>query len=186
MLKKVMKWIGIAFLAFIGFRLIQFGFWIVKNNKEEKTKLVQMELAKAKKEAEFKGMSPEQHLEAAKTLGFTTAASRHLAEVPEGFSGKAGLQLAFQKNAEAIKLAQKKAQAEKDRQTAAELKKQLAGWKKQGVQIGMSSERVVLSSWGKPNKINKSRYADGIQHEQWCYSGGYLYFEDGILTAIQN
>jgi hypothetical protein len=186
MLKKVLKWVGIAFLAFFCFRLIQFGFWIAKNNKEEKAKLVQMELAKAKREAEFKAMSPEQHLEAAKTLGFTAAASRHLAEVPEGFSGKAELQQAFIKNAEAMKLAQKKAQAEKDRQTTAELKKQLAEWKKQGVQIGMPTDRVILSSWGKPNKINKSRYADGIQHEQWCYSGGYLYFEDGILTGIQN
>ena len=185
-MKKTLKWIGIAFLAFIGFRLIQFGIWIVNNNKEEKAKLVQMEAAKAKREAEFKAMSPEQHLEAAKILGFTTAASRHLAEVPEGFSGKAELQLAFKKNADAIKLTQKKAQAEKDKQIADELKKQLAEWKKQGVQIGMTTERVVLSNWGKPNKINRSVYSNGVKHEQWCYSGGYLYFEDGILTGIQN
>jgi hypothetical protein len=57
--------------------------------------------------------------------------------------------------------------------------------RKNGVSIGMSKEEVLASSWGKPRKINSSHYAWGT-HEQWVYDGGYLYFEKGILTSIQN
>ena len=42
-----------------------------------------------------------------------------------------------------------------------------------------------MSSWGKPRKVNRSTYTFGV-HEQWVYDGGYLYFEDGKLTSIQN
>ncbi len=62
-----------------------------------------------------------------------------------------------------------------------------AEWRKTGVSIGMPAERVRYSSWGRPDHINRSVYRDGVQHEQWCYSSGsFLYFEDGILTGIQN
>lgn len=57
--------------------------------------------------------------------------------------------------------------------------------KKAGVHIGMSQNEVVDSMWGRPRKINRTTRASGT-HEQWVYDGGYLYFEDGILTAIQN
>jgi hypothetical protein len=73
-----------------------------------------------------------------------------------------------------------KAQAE-----AAERKRELAQWRKEGVSIGMTAERVLLSSWGKPDDINRTTTSRGIR-EQWVYDGGYLYFQDGVLTSIQN
>ncbi|MFJ5790313.1 hypothetical protein ACIP9G_09485 [Lysinibacillus sp. NPDC093197] len=56
----------------------------------------------------------------------------------------------------------------------------------QGVRIGMTQEEVLLSNWGKPLDINKTTNAYGTS-EQWVYRDfNYLYFEDGILTTIQN
>jgi hypothetical protein len=57
--------------------------------------------------------------------------------------------------------------------------------RKQGVRIGMSKQDVLDSSWGRPNKINRSTYSWGVK-EQWVYDGGYLYFDDDELTGIQN
>lgn len=71
--------------------------------------------------------------------------------------------------------------AERKRQEAAEL----AQRRREGVQLGMTQERVTQSSWGKPRKINRTTNIHGT-HEQWVYDGGYLYFQDGILTSIQN
>ena len=53
------------------------------------------------------------------------------------------------------------------------------------VRIGMTAEQC-RASWGRPSDINRSTGSWGV-HEQWCYSGyNYLYFENGILTSIQN
>jgi hypothetical protein len=57
--------------------------------------------------------------------------------------------------------------------------------KKRGVLIGMTKAQVIGSSWGKPRDINRTITARGTQ-EQWVYGGGYLYFQDDILTTIQN
>jgi hypothetical protein len=58
--------------------------------------------------------------------------------------------------------------------------------RKEGVTIGMFKDDVLLSSWGRPESINVTRYAFGT-HEQWVYPGSqYLYFEDDRLTTIQN
>lgn len=57
---------------------------------------------------------------------------------------------------------------------------------KSGVSIGMTKADVLASSWGKPQRINKTTNAYGT-HEQWVYgNGNYLYFENGLLTTIQN
>ena len=49
----------------------------------------------------------------------------------------------------------------------------------------MTKTQVETSTWGKPTKINKTTYAWGVT-EQWCYPNyKYIYFEDGIVTAIQ-
>ena len=56
---------------------------------------------------------------------------------------------------------------------------------KRGVSIGMSMQEALASSWGKPRKVNRTITATRIR-EQWVYSGSYLYFEDGVLTSIQN
>jgi hypothetical protein len=61
-----------------------------------------------------------------------------------------------------------------------------AAKKKRGVSIGMSTDEVVSSSWGKPESINRTINSYGTQ-EQWVYgSRSYLYFENGKLVSIQN
>lgn len=52
--------------------------------------------------------------------------------------------------------------------------------------IGMTRGEAQKSTWGKPIDINKTTTKYGT-HEQWVYDGyKYLYFEDGILTSIQD
>lgn len=52
--------------------------------------------------------------------------------------------------------------------------------------IGMTADEVKASNWGNPEKINKTTYEWGVT-EQWCYPDyKYIYFEDGIVTAIQD
>lgn len=52
------------------------------------------------------------------------------------------------------------------------------------VKIGMTAEQC-RAAWGRPQDINRTVGSYGV-HEQWCYNGSYLYFEDGILTSYQN
>ena len=47
----------------------------------------------------------------------------------------------------------------------------------------MSKEMCELS-WGKPKSINET-ITSGKKSEQWVYSDNYLYFDNGIVTAIQ-
>jgi len=53
-----------------------------------------------------------------------------------------------------------------------------------GASVGMSASDVLRSKWGKPLSINKTVTASG-SHEQWVYSGGYIYFDNGIVTAVE-
>jgi hypothetical protein len=78
-----------------------------------------------------------------------------------------------------------KASAAVGKKQAEEKKRELAEWKKAGVHIGMTQERVMQSSWGKPQKINTTTTKHGTR-EQWVYNRSYLYFENDLLTAIQN
>jgi tetratricopeptide (TPR) repeat protein len=56
----------------------------------------------------------------------------------------------------------------------------------QGVRIGMTKQEVLDSNWGEPKTINRTTTQYGT-NEQWVYYGNkYLYFDNGILTAIQN
>lgn len=56
---------------------------------------------------------------------------------------------------------------------------------KKQVVIGMSDE-MCRYAWGKPLRINTT-IVEGLKSEQWVYSlYSYLYFDNGILTAIQN
>jgi len=51
--------------------------------------------------------------------------------------------------------------------------------------IGMTTSEVENTGWGKPKKINKTTTKYGVS-EQWVYSQSrYVYFEDGIVTVIQ-
>lgn len=51
--------------------------------------------------------------------------------------------------------------------------------------IWMTEQQVMDSTWGKPQKINKTTTARNI-HEQWCYPNcKYIYFDNGVVTGIQ-
>jgi len=57
--------------------------------------------------------------------------------------------------------------------------------KQRKIKVGMS-ERQLLLSWGKPQRINKTVSASGVQ-EQWIYgSGRYVYMQNGTLTSYQS
>jgi len=54
------------------------------------------------------------------------------------------------------------------------------------IRIGMTSDQVK-AAWGRPYKINTSQGSYGV-HEQWVmYESGsdYVYFENGIMTSLQ-
>lgn len=51
--------------------------------------------------------------------------------------------------------------------------------------VGMTADEVRESTWGRPQKINKTTTKYGVD-EQWVYPNyKYIYLEDGIVTAIQ-
>ncbi len=52
------------------------------------------------------------------------------------------------------------------------------------VETGMT-KKMCIESWGEPLDINTTTGSYGT-HEQWVYGTSYLYFENGILTTIQN
>jgi hypothetical protein len=86
---------------------------------------------------------------------------------------------------------------------AAEAKRQKELWEAKhkercqqapGARIGMTEIEVLASNWGPPS--DRHTTTDASHHrEQWVYTGGpdcgpklsqsYLYFQDGILTTIQ-
>jgi hypothetical protein len=49
--------------------------------------------------------------------------------------------------------------------------------------IGMTKEMCLLS-WGEPKSINET-ITSGKKTEQWVYKDNYLYFDNGILKAMQ-
>lgn len=55
----------------------------------------------------------------------------------------------------------------------------------ENVFIGMTKLQATLA-WGEPESVNRTIGSWG-EHEQWVYTlKSYLYFENGILKAIQN
>lgn len=51
--------------------------------------------------------------------------------------------------------------------------------------IGMTAEEVLASTWGKPQKINKTTTQWSVS-EQWVYDlDRYVYLEDDVVVAIQ-
>ena len=78
------------------------------------------------------------------------------------------------------------AQAQSEKVLAENLKLRKAERRLHGVRLGMSQQEVLDSNWGRPNQVNSTTTKHGV-HEQWVYGqGNYLYFENGVLTAIQN
>lgn len=59
---------------------------------------------------------------------------------------------------------------------------------KEEPKIGMSADEVRSSTWGSPSEINKTTTQYGVS-EQWVYrtysKTKYIYFDDGVVTAIQ-
>lgn len=53
--------------------------------------------------------------------------------------------------------------------------------------IGMTAKQVVeRTNWGRPSDVNRTTTRGGVR-EQWVYSSRrLLYFDNGILTAIQD
>lgn len=47
----------------------------------------------------------------------------------------------------------------------------------------MNQQEAILA-WGTPLKINTTTGSWGV-HTQWVYKHAYLYFENGVLTTIQ-
>jgi hypothetical protein len=57
---------------------------------------------------------------------------------------------------------------------------------KNSVRLGQTSAEVVAAGWGRPDEINRTTTAAGVR-EQWVYGlRQYLYFENGVLTGIQD
>lgn len=187
-LKKALVGLGILFAGFMGFRIVQFGLYLRKESQIEAQKKAESDAAKAKREAEFKAMSPSEHIAQSKAQGFSPLALKHLQAVPDGTPGKAELEAEWKAHKAELEAQAKKVAAARAAEEEAARKKELAEWRKQGVEIGMTKERVLLSNWGKPEHVNRTTRANGTVHEQWVYAGrhNYLYFEDGILTSIQN
>jgi hypothetical protein len=53
------------------------------------------------------------------------------------------------------------------------------------VHLGMTADQA-RAAWGRPSDVNRTIGSWGV-HEQWVYGySSYLYFEDGVLTSIQN
>ena len=51
--------------------------------------------------------------------------------------------------------------------------------------IGMTMDEAIRTSWCFPDKKNRTEIAGHVR-EQWIYGGrGYLYFDNGRLTGIQ-
>ena len=90
-------------------------------------------------------------------------------------------------------------QARKERlaKQEAERKQQLAREKAQkenlrraalpAPRLGMTRQQVVNeSNWGRPYDVHRTTTVSGVR-EQWVYGDSrYLYFENGVLTAIQD
>lgn len=50
--------------------------------------------------------------------------------------------------------------------------------------VGMTKELCILA-WGEPRSKNETVF-EGGKREQWVYSDSYLYFKNGVLSAIQD
>ena len=134
------------------------------------------------------------HLAKGKTAyeeGMLSAAREYLTgwdkDLPQKYKAEFNQLMAnIDKNEKALQVKAKIEEEKAKKEEARRIAKEKAERKKQGVSIGMTKEEVLQSMWGKPNDINRT-IGEGYENEQWCYDGyNYLYFEDGILTTIQN
>lgn len=101
-----------------------------------------------------------------------------------------------EKHEKSISRIRKKAEAQreriaiaraKDAEVQAELARSEEASKrwKNTVRVGQTEGDVLAYGWGRPDKVNRTTNAYGVR-EQWVYDNKYLYFENGILTSIQD
>jgi outer membrane murein-binding lipoprotein Lpp len=95
---------------------------------------------------------------------------------------------AYQLNSAAQEVLNVRAGIEQCRREMAEMEQRLAKIDKRcetPTRIGMTERQVEASCWGIPDHVNRTETASHVS-EQWVYPVlGYLYFEDGRLTTIQ-
>lgn len=85
-----------------------------------------------------------------------------------------------------IDQAYRRAMQQDEQAAMTELRSEVAAKKTRGVYVGMNMTDALASSWGRPRNVRRT-IVSTASHEQWIYGGGnYLYFENGLLTAIQN
>lgn len=76
------------------------------------------------------------------------------------------------------------AKKERDTIERAERAAEKARKKKEGVSVGMTTQDVLDSAWGKPSYVN-TRITSRGEHQQWVYPGNnYLHFQNGVLESI--
>ncbi|MDP1990505.1 MAG: cell envelope integrity protein TolA [Syntrophales bacterium] len=80
-----------------------------------------------------------------------------------------------------------KLQAEQKRKEEARKKAIAVQEAKPEPRIGMTKNQVIHESrWGTPHDVNRTKTVNGTR-EQWVYGiRRYLYFDNGVLTAIQD
>lgn len=192
-----------ALLLFVGVPVIFIAYGLISPYVEAMIPLSASEISAAKASQEAKLQAEAKSKKAAEDVAsalklkcvddieaLIQVASKKLKENdPQWVVSELGKCVGVMTEQKAIALREKAvlAQAKKlDVERAAMEKAIKAAKKKEGVRIGMSMQDVIDSSWGKPEKVNRTTNVRGT-HEQWVYgSGSYLYFDDGILTSIQN
>lgn len=112
-------------------------------------------------------------------------AYNNIEKIPNDYNGQfaEGISLARKKLKDRYKI--DKEETEKSNEILADAQEQY-DLQHTKPQIGMTQEEVINETgWGKPDDINRSTTKYGVE-EQWVYNiYGYVYFEDGKVTAIQ-
>lgn len=161
----------------------------------KKIKVCENEITKSNLDLAKKSMQQQKYEESMEYLDVAMTMQPDNSEVKQLYSQCKGVIDKTKADADAKAKAEQdaqdaKAKAEQEAKDAKALEEAKAKAKTEGVKIGMTQQQVLDSSWGKPDQINKTTSAYGTR-EQWVY--GYnsskmncLYFENGILTDIQN
>lgn len=79
-------------------------------------------------------------------------------------------------------LRERAAEEAKQAQRAASVK---AAIQHGGIIPGMTGDECIQAS-GKPQFVKRTTNSDGTITEKWIYGAGYVYFENGIVTTIEN
>lgn len=112
-------------------------------------------------------------------------AYNNIEKIPNDYNGQfaEGISLARKKLKDRYKI--DKEETEKSNEILADAQEQY-DLQHTKPQIGMTQEEVInKTGWGKPDDINRTTTKYGVE-EQWVYNiYGYVYFEDGKVTAIQ-